>query len=80
MTSCQFESLRLYLLLGIVLFRLALMPKYLQSYLNVAYHKLEEIKQEVGRISNIELQQTITRVFYYLCVVSHSLSLHISAY
>ena len=43
---------------------------YLQSYLNLAYHKMEEMKLEAGKISNIELQKSLSRIFYYLCVVS----------
>ena len=54
----------------VVLFRLAMMPRYLQSYLNMGYHKLEELKQEAGKISNIDIQKLIARVFYYLCVVT----------
>ncbi len=70
MTSDQFETLRLYLVVLVVLFRLAMMPRYLQSYLNMAYHKMEELKQETGKVTNIDLQKLIARVFYYLCVVS----------
>merc|ERR1719320_540713 len=47
-----------------------MMPSYLQSYLNMAYHKLEAIKQEAGKISNVDLKKSIVRVFYYLCVVT----------
>ncbi len=50
--------------------RLILMPKYLQSYLNKAYYKLEEIKQEAGKITNLDLQRSVTFIFYYLCVVT----------
>jgi len=70
MTSEQFESVRLYLVVAVLVFRLIMMPKYLQSYLNMAYHKMEEMKQEAGKISNVELQKQIARIFYYLCVVS----------
>ena len=70
MTSEQFESVRLYLVVAILVFRLIMMPKYLQSYLNMAYHKMDEMKSEAGKISNVELQKQIARVFYYLCVVS----------
>ena len=69
MTSEQFESVRLYLVVAILVFRLIMMPKYLQSYLNMAYHKMDEMKSEAGKISNVELQKQIARVFYYLCVV-----------
>ena len=54
----------------VVIFRLAVMPRYLQSYLNMAYTKLEELKQEAGKVSNLELQKMIARVFYYTTVVS----------
>lgn len=70
MTPDQFETLRLYVVIFVVLFRLALMPKYLQSYLNIAYHRVEELKTEAGKISNVDMQMLVARVFYYLCVVS----------
>ena len=70
LTSDQFETMRIYSILVIIAFRLVMMPNYLQSYLNLAYHKMEEMKLEAGKISNIELQKTLSRVFYYLCVVS----------
>ena len=57
------------MIFAVVLLRLAVMPKYLQSYLNMAYHKLEELRQEAGKVTNIEFQKMIARVFYYLCVV-----------
>ena len=39
MTADQFESARLYAVLAVVAFRLAVMPRYLQSYLNIAYYR-----------------------------------------
>ena len=62
--------MRLYTVVLVLFFRLIMMPTYLQSYLNMAYHKLEELKQEAGKISNVELKKSVVRVFYYLCVVS----------
>jgi len=70
MTEGQFESMRLYLIMLTVLYRLAVMPTYLQSYLNLAFHKVSELKQEAGKISNVDLQRRVIRVFYYLCVVT----------
>ena len=70
LTSDQFETLRLYIVIFVFIFRLALMPKYLQTYLNIAYHRVEEIKMEAGRISNVDMQKLVARVFYYLCVVT----------
>ena len=40
MTPDQFESARLYAVVAVVAFRLAVMPRYLQSYLNIAYYRL----------------------------------------
>jgi len=70
MTGEQFETLRLYLIILTVLYRLFIMPTYLQGYLNLAYHKVVDLKQEAGKISNIDLQRLVIRVFYYLCVVT----------
>ena len=55
--------------MAVIAFRFIMMPNYLQSYLNLAYHKMEEMKLEAGKISNIDLQKTLSRIFYYLCVV-----------
>lgn len=62
--------MRLGLVIVAVVLRIALMPIYLQAYLNLAYHRLEEQKKEAGRITNIELQKKISSIFYYLCVVT----------
>merc|ERR550525_649299 len=70
MTGEQFETMRLYLVCLTVLYRLLIMPTYLQAYLNIAYDKVAELKQEAGKISNLELQRKVVRVFYYLCVVT----------
>ena len=69
MTDTQFETFRLYFILGVLLLRLCLMPRYLQSYLNKAYEKMEELKQEAGKISNIDMQKSVAFIYYYLCVV-----------
>lgn len=42
-----------------VALRFALMPIYLQAYLNIAYDRLEEQKKEAGRITNIDLQRKV---------------------
>jgi len=70
MTCDQFETMRLYLVVLTVLYRLAIMPRYLQAYLNLAYDKVQELRQEAGKISNVDLQRRVIRVFYYLCVVT----------
>ncbi|PNF37857.1 Transmembrane protein 161B [Cryptotermes secundus] len=58
MTEHTFETMRLILIVVAVLLRLALMPTYLQAYLNMAHHRIEEQKKEIAA------------VFYYLCVVA----------
>merc|ERR1719435_536411 len=70
MTAAQFETMRLYLIAFTVFYRLLIMPSYLQAYLNLAYDKVQELKQEAGKISNLDLQRRVIRVFYYLCVVT----------
>ena len=65
-----FETMRLYMVCFTIFYRLLIMPKYLQAYLNIAYDKVAELKQEAGKISNLELQRKVVRVFYYLCVVT----------
>ncbi|CAH1169334.1 unnamed protein product [Phyllotreta striolata] len=70
MSEESFESLRLFLVVLTVVLKLVLMPWYLQAYLDMAYHRLENQKKEAGRITNIELQKQVAAVFYYLCVVT----------
>ncbi|XP_045494315.1 transmembrane protein 161B [Colias croceus] len=70
MTSDQYDSLRLILIVMSVVLRLVLMPQQMQVYLDMAYRRLEEQKKEAGRITNVELQKKIASVFYYLCVVA----------
>lgn len=70
MSRGAFESGRLILVVVAVVLRLALMPVYLQSYLNMAAKRVESLRKEAGRITNVELQRRIAAVFYYLCVVA----------
>lgn len=70
MSGEAFETSRIVLVLSVVVLRLCLMPRYLQSYLNLAPEKMAELRKEAGNISNIDLQRKVVRVFYYLCVVA----------
>ena len=36
------------------------MPIYLQAYLNMAYDRTRALKNEVGKISNIDLQKNVS--------------------
>lgn len=70
LTSHAFETARLLAVLFVVVLRFCLLPIYLQSYLNIAYDKVEDLKKEAGRITNVELQKKVSSIFYYLCVVT----------
>uniref|UniRef100_U5EX94 Putative conserved plasma membrane protein n=1 Tax=Corethrella appendiculata TaxID=1370023 RepID=U5EX94_9DIPT len=70
LSTDAFETIRLLAVVFTVLLRFSLMPIYLQSYLNIAYDRIEEQKKEAGRITNVELQKKISSIFYYLCVVT----------
>ena len=65
-----FDSMRLYMVLGFSLVRLMLTWPHLQAHLNLAVERIQWMKKEAGRISSIDLQRMIARVFYYLCVVT----------
>lgn len=68
--DAQFESLRLIVVVIMCILRFLLMPLFMQSHLNLAHEKIEHMKKESGRISSIELQKMVARVFYYLCMVA----------
>uniref|UniRef100_A0A915JJ24 PTHB1 N-terminal domain-containing protein n=1 Tax=Romanomermis culicivorax TaxID=13658 RepID=A0A915JJ24_ROMCU len=69
-TLPQFESFRLWACLVVVLTRFLLANVHLQAYLNMAHDKVNDLRNEGGRITNIDLQKMIAQIFYYLCVVS----------
>lgn len=55
-----FETIRLLLVVLTVLLRFALMPIYLQSYLNIAHDRIEDLRTEAGRITNLEYQKKVS--------------------
>ncbi|XP_067647190.1 transmembrane protein 161B isoform X2 [Eurosta solidaginis] len=65
-----FEAMRFLIVVFVVLLRFALIPIYLQSYLNLAHDKIVDLRKEAGRITNVEYQKKISSIFYYLCVVT----------
>nr|CAG4634721.1 EOG090X04CK [Alona affinis] len=69
MTDHGFDSLRLWLCLVLSVLRLVSAPSCFQAYLNLAQGKIDSLKKEAGRISNVELQRKVAIIFYYLCVV-----------
>ncbi|XP_012684144.2 transmembrane protein 161B [Clupea harengus] len=70
MTERTFDTLRLWAILLLCALRLAMMRHHLQAYLNLANKAVEQMKKEAGRISTVDLQKMVARVFYYLCVIA----------
>lgn len=70
MTEATFDTLRLWLIILLCVLRLAMMRSHLQAYLNLAQKCVDQMKKEAGRISIVELQRMVARVFYYLCVIA----------
>ncbi|ESP01059.1 hypothetical protein LOTGIDRAFT_225492 [Lottia gigantea] len=70
MTDESFDSVRLFLVAFFFIVRLLLLPTHMQSHLNMAHEKIEALKKEGGRINSLEIQKSVSRVFYYLCVVT----------
>jgi replication-associated recombination protein RarA len=60
MRSEAFDSARLVIMVASVVVRLALLPKQLQAYLDMAQRRLDQQKKEAGRITNIDLQKKVT--------------------
>ena len=65
-----FDNLRIFLFVILFVVRLLLLPTHLQSHLNLAHEKIQNMRKESGRISNIEIQKMVARVFYVLCMVT----------
>nr|CAG4643873.1 EOG090X04CK [Lepidurus arcticus] len=70
MTGCAFDTIRLWSCVICCILRLTALPCYLQAYLNMADRQLQAWKKEAGKTTNLELQKTVARVYYYLCVVA----------
>lgn len=69
-TMQDVHSCRLNLIVLSCLLRLCLIGPHLQAYLNIAFTKAESLRKEAGRISNLDYQKLIVRVFYCLCLVA----------
>ncbi|KAL7988907.1 hypothetical protein Chor_007826 [Crotalus horridus] len=70
MSEATFDTLRLWIIILLCALRLAMMRSHLQAYLNLAQKCVDQMKKEVGRISTVELQKMVARVFYYLCIIA----------
>lgn len=70
MSEETFDTLRLWVIVLMCVLRLAMMRHHLQAYLNLAQKGVDQMKKEAGRISTVDLQKMVARVFYYLCVIA----------
>lgn len=66
----SFETLRLVFIIAFCLLRLLLIWPHLQAHLNLACERVEQMKKEAGRVTLLDIQKLVVRVFYYLCVVA----------
>ncbi|XP_027302053.1 transmembrane protein 161B isoform X2 [Anas acuta] len=70
MSEDTFDTMRLWIIILLCALRLAMMRSHLQAYLNLAQKSVDQMKKEAGRISTVDLQKMVARVFYYLCVIA----------
>jgi hypothetical protein len=70
MSSERFECLRVIIILVFCLLRFSLIWSHLQAHLNIAHDNIMKMKREAGRISSLDVQRLVVRVYYYLCVVA----------
>lgn len=70
MSDTAYNSFRLWMIVVLCLLRLAVARHHLQAYLNLAERWVEQMKREAGRITVLEIQQRITRIYCYVTVVS----------
>ncbi|XP_006004005.1 transmembrane protein 161A [Latimeria chalumnae] len=70
MSSSTYNSVRLWTIVVLCLLRFAMTRYHLQAYLNLANRWVDQMKREAGRITTIEIQRKVTRVFCYLTVIT----------
>ena len=63
LTEKGYSNFRFILLLLFCVLRLSLVWRHLQSYLDMAHERIEKMKKETGRITNVELQRKVTMPF-----------------
>ncbi|KAH0625762.1 hypothetical protein JD844_033993 [Phrynosoma platyrhinos] len=69
-SDTTYNSVRLWTIVVLCFLRLAVTRFHLQAYLNLADRWVEQMKREAGRITVLEIQRKITRIYCYVTVVS----------
>uniref|UniRef100_A0A8C0HJ97 Transmembrane protein 161A n=1 Tax=Buteo japonicus TaxID=224669 RepID=A0A8C0HJ97_9AVES len=70
MSDSAYNTARLWTIVGLCLLRLAVTRHHLQAYLGLAERWVEQMRKEAGRITVLEIQRKITRIYCYVSVVS----------
>ncbi|KAK3593876.1 hypothetical protein CHS0354_011481 [Potamilus streckersoni] len=70
LSESVFEVLRIFLFVIFCITRLVLMATHVQSHLNSAYERIENLRKESGKISNVEIQKIVARIFFYSCMIT----------
>ncbi|XP_042717920.2 transmembrane protein 161A isoform X3 [Chrysemys picta bellii] len=70
MSDSAYNSTRLWTIVALCLLRLAMTRHHLQAYLQLAERWVEQMKREAGRITALEIQRRVTRIYCYVTVVS----------
>lgn len=70
LTDENFAKARMFAVLSVCLLRFVITREALQSYLNMANERVRKLKKETGKITNIELQSKVARIFFYLSTVA----------
>ncbi|KAG8454921.1 hypothetical protein GDO86_001224 [Hymenochirus boettgeri] len=70
MSNSAYNTFRLWIIVILCLLRFSLTRFHLQAYLGLADRWVDQMKREAGRISMLEIQRKISRIFCYLTVVA----------
>ncbi|XP_039266774.2 transmembrane protein 161B-like [Styela clava] len=70
LTDHQFDIARLIIIVSLCFLKILAFRTHLQAYLNVACIKIRNLRREAGQTTNTDIQKTVARVFFYLCVVA----------
>lgn len=66
----QLESLKIWSFILFIFLRFVTVRPHLQSYLNLALDRLDELRAETGRVQNLDMQRMIARIFLYFFVAA----------
>eukprot|EP00794_Sanderia_malayensis_P019111 gene19111-21028_t len=70
LTNKNFDLIRIFLVISMCTLRLLTVKGALQSYLNMANEKIRKLKKQTGKITNIEIQEKVARIFFYMSAVA----------